>query len=294
MNKIDVHAHAINALRDNSSNDGGVLYPDADELIELYDSLQIGIGVLLPVISPEGQTTIITNEQACAIAEKYPNRFRWACNIDPRMGSNSIHTDFSNMLKSYKKMGAVGVGEITCNLNLDDPLVDNLFYYCEKTQMPITIHLSNRLGNSYGLVDSCGLPKLDRALSKFPDLVIVGHAQAFWSEISGLSNGEEEYPSSRIIKEGAIQRLLRNHKNLYCDLSARSGSNALMRDVEYAYIFLEEFQDRIMLGLDVCDIHSSLYNNKVKFLESAFSDKKISKATYEKICITNAAKLYGI
>ena len=294
MNKIDVHAHVKDVANINFKINDKVVYPNIDELLKLYDSLHIEIGILLPVISPEGQTTLITNEEACMIAQKHPNRFKWVCNVDPRMGSNSSNTDFSEILDYYKAMGAIGVGEVTCNLGVDDSLVDNFFYHCELAKMPVTIHFSNKLGNTYGLVDKSGLPKLEQTLSKYPNLIIIGHAQAFWREITDSVNENEEYPSGRICRDGAIQRLLRNYKNLYCDLSARSGSNALLRDTDYAYIFLEEFQDRIMLGLDVCDINDPIYTEKIIFLDNALLNNKISKTTYDKICYFNARKLYGI
>ncbi len=39
--------------------------------------------------------------------------------------------------------------------------------------------------------------------------------------------------------------LLRKYPNLYADLSALSGANAILRDPEYGVKFLDEFQDRL-------------------------------------------------
>ena len=46
--------------------------------------------------------------------------------------------------------------------------------------------------------------------------------------------------------------LMREYGNLYCDLSANSGRNAMMRDPDFASNFLTEFADRIYYGADVC------------------------------------------
>ena len=43
---------------------------------------------------------------------------------------------------------------------------------------------------------------------------------------------------------------IRKYANLYADLSARSGFNALSRDPEFAYQFIEEFHDRLFFGTD--------------------------------------------
>ena len=60
------------------------------------------------------------------------------------------------------------------------------------------------------------------------------------------------YPSYPIKEEGAVPKLFRRYKNLWGDLSAGSGYNALARDVDYAVKFLNEFQDRLCFGTDIC------------------------------------------
>ena len=44
------------------------------------------------------------------------------------------------MLLYYKQRGAIGVGELTANLPVDDPMLDNLFYHCAECDMPVIIH----------------------------------------------------------------------------------------------------------------------------------------------------------
>lgn len=82
----------------------------------------------------------------------------------------------------YRNLGAKGVAEITANLYFDDPLVLNLFYHCEKCEMPVIFHIGN-LGNDYGIVDKLGLPRLEKILAMFPNLKFLGHSQKFWVEI---------------------------------------------------------------------------------------------------------------
>ena len=96
-----------------------------------------------------------------------------------------------------------------------------------------------------------GLEALERVLEKCPETNFIGHAQAFWAGISkeGALPGES-YPTGKVIPGGKIPELLYKYGNLYCDLSANSGLNALRRDREFARNFLLEFQDRCLFARD--------------------------------------------
>jgi hypothetical protein len=82
---------------------------------------------------------------------------------------------------------------------------------------------------------------------------VLGHSQVFWSEISGDNSDEirNGYPKGKVTP-GRITALMRKYDNLYCDLSAGSGMNAMMRDKEHAVSFFREFADRILYGCDIC------------------------------------------
>lgn len=81
-----------------------------------------------------------------------------------------------------------------------------------------------------------------------------GHGTVFWSEIGILKTPADrmKYPSYPVEKEGIIPQLFRRYPNLYGDLSAKSGFNAISRDPEYGIKFLNEFQDRLFFGTDIC------------------------------------------
>ncbi len=66
--------------------------------------------------------------------------------------------------------------------------------------------------------------------------------------------------------------MLRQYPNLYADLSAGSGLNALQRDPEFAKDFLLEFQDRLLYARDYFD------NRHQEFLNSlGLPDKALVK-----------------
>lgn len=295
IKKIDIHAHAT-PFPEISPNGiiTGMPWISGEDLIKLYSKLNVEKGVLLPLTSPEGIDEQITTSGCKHIADRYANQFLWFCNIDPRASGNTPTANLSHLLKHYKSLGAKGVGEITANIPIDDPLMENLFHHCEECDMPVTIHLApmNADYGFYGVKDDLGLPRLERILKKFPKLKVFAHSTLFWAEISADITEEARlgYPTGRVI-DGRVAQLLRENPNLYCDLSAGSGMNALMRDKEYATKFIETFSDRIMYG---CDIGTTLNSHPFVFeqwLNQMCEEGRISQGNYYKFVRGNAERL---
>jgi predicted TIM-barrel fold metal-dependent hydrolase len=296
MKKIDIHVHSrLPKIPQyiGRPNVGGS-YATPQELRAIYDTINVEKGVLLPSLMPECSHYTTTNEDAYIMASQFPDTLYWFCNIDPRIGSNSPNTDLSYFILYYKELGAKGVGEITANLYFDDPLVLNLFHHCEKCDMPVTFHIGN-LGNDYGLVDEPGLPRLEKVLQQFPKLIFLGHSQKFWAEISGDCTEENRsgYPTGKVISGGRVVELMRKYPNLHGDLSAGSGYNAITRDPEFGYWFIEEFQDRLYYGTDICDPRNitSPMLKLSSWLDEAMEKGCISKTAYKKVCRENALRI---
>lgn len=293
IKKIDIHAHATaNPDFTVPNHATGHRMLSADELLGFYERLNIEKGVLLPLISPESQWDIISNQDCKRIAERYPDNFWWLCSVDPRAGDNSAHTDLAYILRFYQSIGAKGVGELTAQLYADDPRMEKLFSCCEECKMSVTIHIAPDFGVGYGIVDDLGLPRIEQMLKKHPNLKILGHSTPFWSEISNKVTNATRlgYPTGKV-NEGRLAQLMREYGNLYCDLSAGSGANAFMRDPEYAAVFMEEFSDRLLYG---CDFYAS--DNKIQFEFDSFLTRMVENGylraeNYEKIVRGNALKL---
>ena len=248
--------------------------------------------MLLPIVSPEGQWHQITNEEIFLAANERPESFYWFCNVDPRSSINDKDADLCYLIEHYKAMGAKGLGELTSNMYADDPKMLNLFESCVKCDMPVTIHVSPRPGYNYGIVDEIGLPRIEKVLKKFPDLKLIGHSQPFWAEMSAdlCEEMRNDYPQGKVT-EGRLPKLMREYGNLYCDLSARSGAYALMRDKENAAKFIEEFADRILYACDFCALSNDHQFAFDKFLDEMVADGYISIENYKKIVRENALKL---
>ena len=292
MQKIDIHVHTV--------AEAGLLRPRGDtlatpeELFRMYEQLGVEKAVLLPIVSPEGQTDGNTNREIVGIVRQYPDRFYWFCDVDPRQGRNDEATDFVQILSYYKGLGAAGLGEVTANLPMDDLRVEKLFAACQQLNMPVTIHIGDA-GGDYGLIDSLGLPGLEKLLQKFPNLILLGHSQKFWSEISSDVTEETRggAPKGPVLPGGRIPELMEKYPNLCGDLSAGSGCNAMMRDPDFGYRFLEKFQDRLFYGTDICSPRD-ITHIRVKlgpFMEEGVATGKLSREAYEKICRGNALRL---
>ncbi len=295
--KIDIHAHAMGS-RGIPNGPGGGFMPLPEELMQIYKELNIERSVLLPEILTEYNLEIGSNRETRDIVAKYPETFSWFCNIDPRQGTRSPDYDFSFVLNYYKSIGARGVGEICANIAIDDPLALNLFKHCEACDMPVIFHMGYP-GKEYGLCDDLGLWRLEKVLSMFPRLKFLGHSNRFWFEISDSYAGRDAggYPAGKVTP-GRMVELMRKYDNLHGDLSAGSGFNAIMRDPDFGYSFLEEFSDRLYYGTDICtcDIERALkiFKPFADYLDDGVENGKLSADAHYKICRGNAEKLLGL
>lgn len=292
MKKIDIHTHVLAFPEFCPPRPDGGKILSAEQQIEVHRKLNVDKAVLLPSGGMEGQWHLLSTESCMYVAAHHPEHFVWFCNVDPRAGNFNAKTDLGYLLNYYKEKGAKGLGELMATIPADDPMMDNLFGFCEELELPVLIHIAPQLGDTYGIIDELGLPRIERMLKKHPDMKLIGHSAAFWGEISeGLTQEmRNDYPTGKVT-EGRLPKLLREYGNLYCDLSAGSGSNAMMRDPEYAAKFLTEFSDRVCYGTDVCAAHQTFQYTFDSFLTNLVDTQMISRETYEKVIRKNAEKL---
>lgn len=291
---IDIHVHLTVHENTPPRLDGIPCFATPDYLLQRYDKLGIERAVVLPTVNVECCILQMSNEEAVELGKKN-DRFIPFCNIDPRMISNSAQTPLGHLLRYYRDNGCKGIGEVTANLPFLDPMVQNLFKHTEETGIPLTFHIAPHLSNGvYGLYDDPGLPQLETSLQRFPKLKFFGHSQAFWAEMAPMKSVFDRYgyPNYPIEEEGAVPKLMRKYPNLYGDLSAGSGCNALKRDRAYAIKFLTEFQDRLMFGTDICapDTPAPLVDLMLDLKNSG----DISEEVFYKVAKGNAIRILGL
>ncbi|NHV98832.1 MAG: amidohydrolase family protein [Thaumarchaeota archaeon] len=290
---IDIHAHCSPRpgwLSYDPVKNRYVRWITVSELVRRMRKEGIDKTVILPLPSPESSIEPVATRDAIEFCKEYGDKLIPFCNPDPRLNAGS-EKSLRFIIEEYKSEGCRGVGEVTANIYFDDPRVLSLFRVCEELELPVLFHIGPNIGGCYGLVDEPGLPRLEKCLKMFPNLVFIGHSQPFWAEISGDLKPEERnsYPTGRVAPGGRVVDLFRKYQNLYGDLSAGSGYNAISRDPEFGIQFLEEFQDRLMFGTDLDMPNQDI--PQLKYLRNLMEEGKISLKTYDKIMYRNATRV---
>jgi len=286
---IDIHVHVKRIP--GPDRQGKPAFCTPEQLLARYDAIGVESGVLLPLVSPECSYVTQSNEEILEVARAHPDRFIPFCNVDPRAMTHSPDAPLGHILAHYRAQGCRGIGEVTANLPFLHPQVQNLLRHVQEAGLPLTFHVATQIGYTYGLYDDPGLPQLETCLQRFPDLTFLGHSQAFWAEIGRLETPADRaaYPAYPVDEEGVLPRLFRRYPNLYGDLSANSGYNALARDRAHAVRFLDEFQDRLLFGTDITAPDTS--TPLAGFLQELCDAGDISEEVFAKVARENARRV---
>lgn len=186
-------------------------------------------------------------EKGMRAHEEYPDRILPFYAVDPR------REDAEGRLREFVKRGVKGYGELKLRLCCDHPDLVHLFRVCGELGLPVLIHFDKPFLDGKTPCHWYGgdMDALERTLGRCPDTTFVGHGPGFWRHISGdEAQSADAYPKGQVAPGGQLLRLLESHSNLYCDLSAGSGLNALTRDHEFGLGFLRDFSDRALYGTD--------------------------------------------
>lgn len=290
---VDIHIHCCRARHPQLTRPNGSAYPTPERLIAMMDAAGITHAVMMSVVNPEFRYTIVTPEETMGIVAQYPDRIIPFFGLDPRFVGNSPDSDFRPLLRAFIAMGCRGIGEYIPNLPFDDPLNLNVFAQVEEVGLPLTFHVGPQAQGCYGCIDEPGLPRLEKVLRAFPRLTFLAHSQPFWAEISADLDPAQRgtYPTGQVVP-GRVVELMRAYPNLHGDLSAGSGFNAISRDPEFGYAFLEEFQDRLYFGTDIASDPQDL--PIVPYFRRLREEKLVSTEALDKICWRNANRLLGL
>ena len=235
---IDVHTH-IGRYTDWDKN------LTVDGLLEWMDRFDIERAVVLPLVSPESTVFLQPPEMVLEATKPHRDRLIPFCSIDPRSQHVSSVKRLVPVLRRYRDLGAKGFGEHKVGLPFDHPLMLRIYEACQTVELPILFHMDTVRGT-----DEPGLPGLRRALEKFPDLPFIGHGPGWWASVSGDVKSLGGYPKGPVAPGGAVDALMEAYPNLFGDLSAGSGNNAIARDPKFGRAFLVRRADRLMFGTD--------------------------------------------
>ncbi|HEY3298796.1 MAG TPA: amidohydrolase family protein [Armatimonadota bacterium] len=216
---------------------------------------------VLPMLS--NSESPIPFDRCVSYAERAPGKFVLGYAPDPR------RPDAIDKLDAAVRIYGVRVcGELKLRMMYDNPDALRMFRYCGENGLPVTVHIDYEFdtGAKYPRPNywyGGGIDAFERAVRACPETTFLGHAPGFWAHISGDDQFDKEsYPKGKVLPGGKVASMLRSYPNLYCDISAGSGCNALSRDPEYAKDFLMEFQDRVLYARDYFDnIHQEFLSS---------------------------------
>jgi uncharacterized protein len=172
-----------------------------------------------------------------------------------RIGGYSTSTNVSSpdavtLLTAAIKAGAHGFGEVKYHVDADGPEMRRLYDAAAELGVPLTIHFQEVGHSPTEPTWNSGFKRFNKILAAYPKTTFVGHCDAFWANVSADYNNEEAYPRKPIVRGGITDRWLSDYPNLFADLSANSGNNALTRDPSFTADFLKRHGQKLIFGSD--------------------------------------------
>jgi hypothetical protein len=158
--------------------------------------------------------------------------------------------DAIGLLTAAVKGGAHGFGEIKYHVACDSPEMLNLYAAAGELGVPVLLHFQEVPHTATEGVFNTGYKHFNKMLEDFPRTTFVGHCDAFWANVSADYHNQSAYPSGPIVRGGITDKWLSDYPNLYGDMSANSGNNALTRDPSFTADFLKRHRSKLIFGSD--------------------------------------------
>lgn len=238
---IDIHQHVNYHGRQN------------DAMIAHQRTMRVSKSVLLPAGTEMTRSTthngksnglaarVFGTEAAARVATQYPDQFVYFANEIPDLETTKTE------LEKWLKRGARGIGEQKFNIDCDSREMRLIYDIAKEFQVPVLIHFQH---NTYNL----GFERFHKILESYPTVNFFGHAQTWWGNIDAKHVPTDLYPKSKVTPGGLTDRYLSDYPNMFGDMSAGSGLNALTRDLEHAAAFLHRHQDKLCYASDCADV----------------------------------------
>jgi predicted TIM-barrel fold metal-dependent hydrolase len=238
---IDIHQH--------------LSYSGRPDRVFLAHQRALGITktILLPagraVTSPTTHDGVGNGLEAGALGNEACHRFSRSHSSGFAFGANEVPdvAGAAREIERYLRRGAVLIGEQKFGLECDSLPMQAIYRLAEAHGVPVLMHFQFKRYN-------LGFERFHRMLEKFPKVRFIGHAQTWWANIDANHHDQSVlYPKGPVTAGGLTDRYLADYGNMYGDLSAGSGLNALTRDASFAQAFVARHQDRLLFGSDCSD-----------------------------------------
>ncbi len=267
---IDIHQHTNYLGRS-----------DAD-LIAHQRTMGVSTTVLLPAGRYYGlDAQCGGNESVQRATQQHPDSFIFFANELPYL------KEADAVIRDNLQKGARGIGEQKFRVLADSAYLERIAGIARDFSVPILLHFWD---GDYNME----LQRFHKILEKFPTVNFIGHAQTWWGHIDKNHNPAIVYPKGKVTPGGLTDRLLADYPNMFGDLSAGSGLNALTRDPEHTAAFLERHQDKLLFGSDCPDVEGRGAKCTGAQILSTVRQHAGTKGVERKILYENAKKLLKV
>ena len=251
-------------------------------LLKWMDRNGIEKAVVMAVEVPEELDFFVTTKDLLRMTRRHRDRLLPLCAVDPRHRYPGRFEPYP-ILSHYMDQGCVGYGENLCGLPVDDPMQQRVYEACDRLKLAVVMHFDSWINR-----DRPGLAGFEKMLKGFRNVRFIGHSPYFWREISGKVGGKASYPTGPVAPGGRLDVLFRRYSNLYADLSAGSGFNAITRDPEFGLAFLKRWKHRLMFATDY--LRPGQETPIVEHIRTV----DLSKDAFERITRKNAEKVFRL
>ena len=182
------------------------------------------------------------NEACRQFARAHGDAYRFGANEVPDIDGATQE------IERYLKLGGLLVAEQKFGVECDSPAMQKIYQLARAYKVPVLMHWQFEMYNY-------GFARFYKMLEKYPTVRFLGHAQTWWGNIDKNHVDQSVmYPKGPVLRGGLTDRYLSDYSNMFGDLSAGSGLNALTRDEEFARDFLTQHQDKLIYGSDCSDL----------------------------------------
>lgn len=222
------------------------------------------------------------NEVCYRFSQQYPREFLFAANeVSDLPGA-------TQEIEKYLKLGAKLIGESKFGVECDSAEMQKIYQLAEAYDVPVLMHWQHKMYNY-------GFERFHKMLEKYPKVNFIGHAQTWWANIDKDHKDQKVlYPKSGVTPGGLTDRYLSDYPNMYGDLSAGSGLNALLRDEAHTTAFFERHQDKLLYGSDCADSDGRGEGCDGAKIIAAVRKLSPNKKIERKLLYRNAKKLFRL
>jgi predicted TIM-barrel fold metal-dependent hydrolase len=229
------------------------------------------------------QAKVLGNEACCEFAKAHPKEFLFAANEVPDLEGATRE------IEKYLKLGAVMIAESKFGVDCDSPAMQRIYELAQAYHVPVLMHWQVGMYNF-------GFERFYKMLEKYPRVNFLGHAQTWWANVDTNYKDDPKnlYPKGPITPGGLTEKYLRDYPNMFGDLSAGSGLNALTRDETFTPGFFQRHQDKLLYGSDCTDVTGRVPECQGAKTIAAVRRFASSKKIERKLLYENAKKLFRL